>query len=154
MGNTAKTIMAATAFLAVSSAPLLSQGQEGRQGPRGQGANLNQIAILLEKGEELNLTEQQVERLHVVKQNLDEANGPHVNELRTLRGDGDRPDASARERMRPLLEAIQQNQDSATEATMAILTEDQRGPAREIIESARPQRGRGRRGQGRPRGNP
>jgi hypothetical protein len=153
-GGKVKILASAALAILVVSSPLMAQrqGNAGNPGQRGPGQNQNTVALIIEKSEDLDLTTQQLERLEIVRLNLDEANEPHTTELRNLRGSGGRPDPSARERMRPLLEAMQANQGSAMEAVMAILTDEQKGPAREIVENARPRRRNGQGRGGRPGG--
>lgn len=136
-----KILTVTTLAILVSTGPLLAQnqGNNRRQG-QGFGRAQNAISLLLEKHQQLELTDQQIERLEVVRTNLDEANEPHIAQMRGMRGSGGRPDPSVRERMRPHFEALRQNREAAFEATMGILEDGQRGTAREIMEGARPRR--------------
>lgn len=112
---------------------LEAQGQgRGGDGMR-PGMRGGSVAFLLEKSEDLSLSDAQKEQFEVLVAELRETNQPLAARMREARG-GDR---SA---MRELRTELRTNDQAVLEKAMALLDEGQQKSAKELLDSRRPQR--------------
>ncbi|HEU0052777.1 MAG TPA: hypothetical protein VFQ39_06355 [Longimicrobium sp.] len=118
---------------------------------RGEGRQMRSpLQGLIERRQQLNLTDDQVRRLTAVQQRLETENRPLLDQLRGLRGpDGARPRERGeltqeqrqqlraqreqiRERARPVAEKLRANRESAMREVQSILTDAQKQQLRQF----------------------
>ncbi|HET6763581.1 MAG TPA: hypothetical protein VFH27_07905 [Longimicrobiaceae bacterium] len=179
-----RNVLIAAAILAAAPAPALlaqqgaggspqggheqherGEGREGRGGPgqRGGRGMGSPVQRLIEHGQDLNLSSQQVARLQQIDQALQAQTQPLRQQLEQYRpaggqdgrwqdGQGQRaePSQADREAMRarmeqarPVMEQLRKANDSAMQRAFQVLSADQRKQA----ESLMPRRGEGREGR-------
>jgi len=138
--KTVQSSLLIAALMLTAAAPLAAQ--QGRQGAvdRRQRSSLE---ILLDNRAELALTDDQVTKLTALNEKLAETNRIVAEEIRKVRGSyrpSNRQEAEQlRDAMRPLIEKIEENDRKALEEAEALLTDEQRQKARELVRKAREQ---------------
>lgn len=151
--NVRPLVTAATLLLLVSP-PALAQPPGGARGPGGgmmmMAAARNPVAYLLEKGEELQLTDEQTVAMKVLADSLDVLNEPDLEKVEAVRGSGDR---TAMRGLRTVMMSLRERNEGFVERARALLTEEQRPTAEKLLEEIAPRRRPGV-GQGARRGGP
>lgn len=136
--KTVQSGLVTAALLLAAAAPLAAQRGEQAAVSRRQ---LNALEIILSNRAELALTDDQVAELTALNERLAEANRPLVEEIQKVRGQArpsNRQEAEQlRQAMRPLIERIEENERKAVEEAEALLADEQRVKARELLEKAR-----------------
>lgn len=132
--------------LAVPAAALAQKGPPERGDGR---EHRGPVEMLLRDRAELGLSEDQVQRLQVVKRQMEEKNRPMVTELLRIRREVDFPQRTRPEEMtpaqreafqrhieqaRPLLDQIHRNNREAMKSVGDILTAEQKAKIRVKIE--------------------
>lgn len=138
--NVRPVVFAAT-LLALTSTPALAQ----RGGPGGRGGAMamqNPVSYLLDHGDQLKLTDDQKVSLQVVADSLDTLNAPDLKKFEDARASGDR---SAFQSLRTVMQAVRERNDTYVEKAKALLTDEQKPIADELLAEIAP---RGRRGGG------
>src|SRR5690606_5171472 len=132
--KTVQSGLVTAALLLAAAAPLAAQRGEQAAVSRRQ---LNALEIILSNRAELALTDDQVAKLNALNERLAEANKPVVEEIRKVRSrarPSNRQEAERlREAMRPLIEEIEENERKALEEAEALLADEQKVKARELI---------------------
>ena len=146
-----KFTLPALALVVLTVPQMLDAQQRGRGGGR---QLQNPIGAFLERSDslELGLTDGQTSRLTVMRDELDVTNAPSQEAMTALFEQASGGfDQSMREQIRPLRQAMQENNQAALLIVQTeVLAEDQWTAASTYLESIRPQR-RGGGGGGPPR---
>lgn len=132
--------IAATLLVAATSASAQERERRGPQGPR-----MSSVQVLLDNADELDLSVEQIDAFEAVQSDLAEKAGPTMTKLDEMRAQGDM--RSRRDEVRPLMEELQTANREAEAAALALLSEEQRAHAEDILEAHRQearQRMRGR----------
>jgi hypothetical protein len=103
--------------------------------PTGPLGDTDPVAAIIERSPELQLADSQIAMLRLVKHDLGRANQPIVRELEQLgmlrqaegmRRRPEEPTAEQKERAKPLIEQLKQNNEKAREAALEFLTDAQK----------------------------
>ncbi len=159
-----RTVMGAFMALALVAAPAMAQGGPGRPG---MGAGMrgpaqmerNPVQVLLDHGQDLALTAEQVTKLTAIQARVEKENGPRWEQMKKAFGDKAPADMTAEERqqarermqaLQPVRDQIRETDRTAMAEARALLTPDQvtkmrafmrRGPADRPGRGERPRRG-------------
>ena len=102
----------------------------------------NPVAVLLERREQLQLTDEQVQRLEALGARVERENAPRIEQLRAVLGDrsfrdlSDEERAAVRDRMRelePVRDALRETNRAAMTEARGILTAEQATQLRETM---------------------
>lgn len=128
-------ILIGLALLGLAASPLNAQQRGVRAGGPGGPGMQDPVTYLLERGEALELTADQTTALEAARDSLVTVNRPLMEDMRALRGSGDRS------RMRPLMQTMMTNNEAWLEKALALLQPAQRETARKLL-AERPRGGR------------
>jgi hypothetical protein len=147
----------ALSLVAATPAVMVAQaGGPGNAEPRqeqtrqNRGQPPNPLGMLLERREDLALTDTQVTRLEAIETALAARLAPLQEQMRQLRPEQGASRGQNREAMQPLMEQMRQAHQEAMEQAQAVLTAEQR----ERVRSLRPAGSRGEMGPGMGRRGP
>jgi len=140
-----KRAVIALVLLAMPTIAFAQDGQRGTRGQRGRMGPRNPLAIVIDRKEELKLSDEQLEKIQDVDKKLTEKNEPLLAKMREMREGEGQPD---REAMMKIMQEIRANNMSAHAALKDILTPEQFEMANRIIAEATPRGRRGGRGGG------
>lgn len=143
----ARSLTLATTLLLLGAAPVVAQRPGAVRGPgaaRMMAAG-NPVSYLLEKGEELQLTEEQRTAMKVLADSLEVLNEPERETMAAARSSGDR---SAMRGLRPVMMALRERNDRFVEQAKTLLTEEQKPVADALLEEIMPRRRPGGPGAG------
>lgn len=138
----ARSLTLATTLLLLGAAPVVPQrpGAARVPGAARMMAAENPVSYLLEKGEELQLTEEQRTAMKVLADSLEVLNEPGRETMAAARSSGDR---SAMRGLRPVMMALRERNDRFVERVRTLLTEEQKPVADALLEEIMPRRRRG-----------
>jgi len=136
--------------LALTAAPAIAAAQGGPPGGgRGMGGRgmTSPVQMMLDNGERLSLTEDQVTRLTAIQERWTTETAPLRARMDSARAQmqqgGDRQ--AMMETVRPIMTDMRTRNDAARTEAMAVLSETQRTTFEAIEAESRPQGGPGRR---------